>query len=142
MSATTAVLHPFPAVTNLLQVGTWFSVGFFGNLHRRFLFKSPSLPVLHHPPSNHKTATALYIGRVHPPTRCQAGTRLLNPWLPSRLARSSLVSNAGSKGSNILHIIAPRCNLAPRSPLVMLSPPGVSRRTLTPLPTLRTKRTS
>ena len=65
--------------------------------------------MLHHPPSSQKTATAVFfMRRVHPPTRCQAGTRLLHPWLPSKLARSSPVSHTGSEGSNILRSISPQ----------------------------------
>ena len=48
MSATTAALHPFSVVTNLLLTGKRFSGGFFGDLHRQLLFTSPA--VLHCPP--------------------------------------------------------------------------------------------
>jgi len=48
MSATTAALHPFPLVTNLLLAGKSFSEGLFGDLHRQLLFTSPA--VLHCPP--------------------------------------------------------------------------------------------
>ena len=41
MSMTTAALHRLPAMTNLLHVGKWFYSDFFGNLHSRFLIKSP-----------------------------------------------------------------------------------------------------
>jgi len=64
--------------------------------------------------------------RVHPPTRCQAGTRLLHPWLPSKLARSSPVSHAGSKGSNILLSSPPMQPCSP-TPLETRTPPGVLR---------------
>jgi len=83
--------------------------------------------VLHHPPSSQKTATAVFfMRRVHPPTRCQAGTRLLHPWLPSKLARSSPVSHAGSKGSNILLSSPPMQPCSP-TPLETRTPPGVLR---------------
>jgi len=43
MSMTTADLHRLPAMTNLLLIGTWFSDGFFGDLHRRVLHPPPTL---------------------------------------------------------------------------------------------------
>jgi len=112
MSTPTAVLHPFPVVTNLLLTGKSFSEGFFGDLHRQLLFTSPK-----------KTVTAgLYMRRVPLPSRCQAGTRLLHAgFIPAWLDHHRLPT--GSKGSNILHSIAPSCKPAPRPPPRELNTP-------------------
>jgi hypothetical protein len=108
-------LHRLPAVTNLLQVGKWFWSDFLAIFIADF--SSSHLAVLHRPPSRQKTTTAgFYMRRVHPPTRSQAGTRLLHPWLPSRLARSSPVSPRFSEREKILRSIAPQlhpCSPAP-----------------------------
>jgi len=74
MSMTIAALHRLPAMTNLLLVGTWFSDGFFGDLHRRFLIKSP---VLHHPPSRQKNALVHAPGA--PTNKISSGDEIATP---------------------------------------------------------------
>ena len=126
MSATTAALHPFPVVTNLLLTGKSFSEGFFGDLHRQLLFRSPLLPfsTAH---SSQKTARAgFYTRRVPPPSLCQAGTRLLHTgfthWLPSSFARSSTPLGL-RKIKNPQQHRPFRCKPAPRAPLATRTPP-------------------
>jgi len=64
-------------VTNLLLVGNWFNRFFLAIFFADF--SSSHLAVLPPPPLTPKTATAgFYLRRVHPPTRYQAGTRLLH----------------------------------------------------------------
>ena len=113
MSMTIAALHRLPAMTNLLLVGTWFSDGFFGDLHRRFLIKSP---VLHPPPTlTPKNCTCTCAGCTHQQD-IKRGPDCYTPGFLPDLARSSPVSHAGSETSKILHSIDPHCNPAPLLP--------------------------
>jgi len=124
MSATTAALHPFPVVTNLLLAGKSFSEGLFGDLHRQLLFTSPN--VLHRPPLKPKNCDGWL---VHAPgattLKVSSGDEVATRWLPSSLARSSPASHAGSKGSNILQHrpFRFRCKPAPLSPPRELNTP-------------------
>jgi len=72
-------------------------IGFFGNLRRRFLIKSP-LPCSTCPPSRQKTASAgFYMRQVHSPTKIKRGRDFYTPGFLPDLARSSPVSHTGSQ---------------------------------------------
>ena len=122
-------------------------IGFFDNLHRRD-FSSSHLAVLHHPPLKPNNVTVgLCMRRVSLPMRCQVGTRLLHPWLPSSLARSSPVSQFGSEGAKILRSSAPSLHACSHTPpLTTRTPPDVLRvgcgPVTPPLPISRTMRSS
>ena len=105
--------------------------------------KSTLLTLAYRPPSRQKTATAgFYMRRVHPPSRYQAGTSLLHAgFIPAWLDHHRFPTRA-QKGQTSSAALP--CTPAPRSPLVMLTPPGVlrvSRRTLTPLSNIELAKT-
>jgi len=65
--------------------------------------------------------------RVHPPTRCQAGTRLLHTgFLPDWLDHHQFPKRA-QKGKKSFAASPPRCMPAPRPPPCDRTPPGVLR---------------
>ena len=113
MSMTTAALHRLPAMNNLLHVGKWFYSDFFGNLHSRFLIKSPCRAP---PPTLKPENCGFYMRRVHPPTRYQAGTRLLHAgFLPAWLDHHQFPTRA-QKGQTSSTASPPAANLLPEAP--------------------------
>ena len=89
-------------------------IGFFGNLHHRFLIKSPCF-LLHRPLSSQKTVAFTCAGCTHQQD-IKRGPDCYTPGFLPDLARSSPVSHAGSETSKILHSIDPHCTPAPLLP--------------------------
>jgi len=90
-------------------------IGFFGNLRRRFLIKSPCRAPLAHPHAK-KLHQLLLHAPGAPTNKISSGDEIATHLLPSSSARSSPVSHADSKGSNILHSIVPQLQTCSPSP--------------------------
>ena len=111
ISATMSALYHLPATTNLSMFGKWFLVRFFGILHCRFLITSRCRA----PPPTLKPENCdgwLLHAPGAPTNKMSSGDEVATHWLPSRLARSSPVSQAGS--AKILRSTSPQ--LQPCSP--------------------------
>ena len=124
MSATTAVLYPFPAMSKLLLVGKWFSDGFFGDLHRHFssshLARAPP-PTLQ--PKN--CAGWLLHARGAPTTKISSGDEIAKPLASFQLGSiitgfpRGLTPTWAKKGQKSSTALSLRCTPAPQPPLVM-----------------------
>jgi len=117
MSATTAALHPFSVVTNLLLTGKRFSGGFFGDLHRQLLFTSPTTHRAppHIPQAKKLQRPACTCAGFHYQRDAKRG--YTHGFLPDWLNHHQFPTRA-QKGQIFSAALPPRCKPASRTPPV------------------------